>query len=354
MEYIVYQTTNLVNNKIYIGVHKTENHNVFDGYYGCGCSLKSPYLVNNPHTPFQRAIKKYGFENFRRTVIAVFSTLEEALQLEAVLVNKDFVAREDTYNIALGGNMGVTNHKINQFDKDGKLIKTWINMKEASEALGVSHTSINNAKLFKSSCLGYFWSEYDTINPSEFSYHVGTRTYKYTVKGELVAQFESMTEACKEANTKEKTLYRAIKANIMVNNFYYSFELVKKFRPKIISIKHKTFYIYDLDGNFIKELHSGKEIKEFYNIGSYGVFKEAILNNRPYKNTQISLNKVDKMNKAVTSNNIPKKVGRYSLNDELLQEYSSIKEASREYGSGVFRVINGRQESTKGFKFKLI
>ena len=189
---------------------------------------------------------------------------------------------------------------------------------------------------------------------SEFSYHVGTRTYKYTAKGELVAQFESMTEACKEANTKEKTLYRAIKANIMVNNFYYSFELVKKFRPKIISIKHKTFYIYDLDGNFIKELHSGKEIKEFYNIGSYGIFKEAILNNRPYKNTQISLNKVDKMSKAVTSNNTPKKVGRYSLNDELLQEYSSIKEASKEYGSGVFRVINGRQESTKGFKFKLI
>ena len=30
MKYIVYQTINIKNNKIYIGVHKTENPDVFD------------------------------------------------------------------------------------------------------------------------------------------------------------------------------------------------------------------------------------------------------------------------------------------------------------------------------------
>ena len=37
-EYIVYMTINLVNNKIYIGVHKT-NLEFFDGYLGNGVYL---------------------------------------------------------------------------------------------------------------------------------------------------------------------------------------------------------------------------------------------------------------------------------------------------------------------------
>jgi len=40
MEYIIYLTKNIVNNKIYVGVHKTEDSNVFDGYYGNGLSLR--------------------------------------------------------------------------------------------------------------------------------------------------------------------------------------------------------------------------------------------------------------------------------------------------------------------------
>lgn len=32
MKYIVYLTTNIVNNKIYVGVHGTKDPTVFDGY----------------------------------------------------------------------------------------------------------------------------------------------------------------------------------------------------------------------------------------------------------------------------------------------------------------------------------
>ena len=45
MKYIVYQTINVVNNKVYIGVHKTETPYIFDGYLGCGgCIFK--YIDN--------------------------------------------------------------------------------------------------------------------------------------------------------------------------------------------------------------------------------------------------------------------------------------------------------------------
>lgn len=39
MKYIVYLTTNLVNKKIYIGVHGTENPDKFDGYLGNGVKI---------------------------------------------------------------------------------------------------------------------------------------------------------------------------------------------------------------------------------------------------------------------------------------------------------------------------
>jgi hypothetical protein len=89
MFHFVYKTTNLVNQKIYIGVHSTEV--VEDGYLGSGKYLR-------------RAVRKYGSENFTREVLSFFKTRNEAFQYEAELVNLDFVKRKDTYNLILGGN----------------------------------------------------------------------------------------------------------------------------------------------------------------------------------------------------------------------------------------------------------
>lgn len=84
--YIVYQTTNLINGKIYIGVHNCDN----DSYVGSGKLIR-------------RAIKKHGTSNFQREILETFETKEEAFNYEAEVVNEDFVNRPDTYNISTGG-----------------------------------------------------------------------------------------------------------------------------------------------------------------------------------------------------------------------------------------------------------
>ena len=58
MKYIVYKTINTINNKIYIGVNKTENPDIFDSYIGCGVLVNNPSTYMNPITPFQAAVKK--------------------------------------------------------------------------------------------------------------------------------------------------------------------------------------------------------------------------------------------------------------------------------------------------------
>lgn len=138
MKYIVYQTVNKINNKIYVGVHKTENPDIFDGYLGCGVIITSPSSYMDPYTPFQYAVKKYGPGSFIRTTLQVFDTAQEAFALERAIVNIDFIKRPNTYNAALGGGGGSQALvEVYQFDLNGAFIKKWDSIMEAAEFFGL-------------------------------------------------------------------------------------------------------------------------------------------------------------------------------------------------------------------------
>jgi hypothetical protein len=84
MNFIIYQITNKLNNKIYIGSHQTVNIN--DKYMGSSKSLK-------------KDIKEMGKENFNKEILFVFDNKKEMLLKEEEIVNKEFVKRSDTYNL---------------------------------------------------------------------------------------------------------------------------------------------------------------------------------------------------------------------------------------------------------------
>ena len=76
MKYIVYLTTNTVNNKIYIGVHGTEDPEIFDGYIGNSINIfETNSELKHPKLPFHKAVKKYGYSAFRRITLKVFDTM---------------------------------------------------------------------------------------------------------------------------------------------------------------------------------------------------------------------------------------------------------------------------------------
>ena len=88
MFFYLYEITNELNGKIYIGVHKTKD--LDDGYMGSGIRLN-------------RSIKKHGVENFKKKILEYFEDAASMYEREKEIVNKDFLQRNDIYNLRLGG-----------------------------------------------------------------------------------------------------------------------------------------------------------------------------------------------------------------------------------------------------------
>lgn len=162
MKHIVYLTINLTNYKIYIGVHQTSIDG-FDGYIGCGVGGRNGKALLHPKTPFQHAVKKHGYKNFKRITLAAFDTEEEAYKLEEQLVTVEFINRPDTYNAATGGRyrMTVANcQPVSMYSLEGQFIKTFISLAEAARFL--KHVKTNAIALAckdpNRTAGGYRWS----------------------------------------------------------------------------------------------------------------------------------------------------------------------------------------------------
>lgn len=181
MFYLIYKITNNLNNKIYVGSHKTKNKD--DGYMGSGKYLN-------------HAINKYGVENFIKEILFVFDNAKEMYDKEAEIVNDNFLAEENTYNLKRGGfggfdyinannlsvnNITVSNAKQNvELANKAKAILSetdplWkatyrINLSNALKGtvgsfIGKTHTDITKAKQsasHKGKCTGSANSQYGT------------------------------------------------------------------------------------------------------------------------------------------------------------------------------------------------
>lgn len=129
----VYKITNKLNNKFYIGVHRTSNLN--DGYMGSGNAI-------------QRSIKKYGIENFLKEILYFFDTIEEAYECESKIVTEELVKNRKCYNLKPGGygwkTEGIVTVKDNNGNNcivyktdaryiNGELVPIWVGKKHTDE-----------------------------------------------------------------------------------------------------------------------------------------------------------------------------------------------------------------------------
>lgn len=356
MKYIVYLTTNKKSNinnlnKIYIGVHKTENPNIFDGYIGCGVFVQQPSTYKYPKTPFQYAVKKYGTDSFKREILYVYDTLEDAYKKEGELVDLDFIKQDHVYNAALGGLISTNYKPLYQFDLTGKLLKFWEISKEAHDFYGYLPKDFNYAVERKLVFLDCFWSNStDQIDITEFStnsHGSPVITHLYSKNGKWLNSFNSRKECAEYINVTDNAIKHAIRQNSLINKEYYvSNSLYDEYKPKAKNnFMNSIFYVYEnklLVGSYL-----GKEVMPVIGLNSWNRIRDIFSYMRGwYKNFYISLNE------EIDVENIPsKKLGHnnginvdvYTKYGEYIETLSSVKEVREKYKVPSSKIKNIQQ-----------
>lgn len=363
MKYIVYLTTNLKSkigdiNKIYIGVHKTNNPEIFDGYLGCGVYINKPSTYMYPKTPFQYAVKKYGVNAFRREILYIYDNSEDAFNKEAELVNSDFIKLDHTYNVSQGGkvmqNVDPRKHSLPlyQFDLCGNLVKFWECTLDAEDFYGYDYSKFNQAISGRSEFLNSYWSRTNEIDINLYGNHLLKPVYLYTNKGKLLYSFGSRTECANFLECAPQSISNAIRNNNSIKGYYASDSVLDEYIPKPRKcLQNSEIFVYSLSNGYLGKF-KGKAVMPIIGLYSFSKISKAINDNRGwYKDFYLSLNEVESIPEKYTHN---RRVEVYDKNGNLLEILNTVKEVKEKYqlnSAEINRILKGIKQH-KDYIFK--
>lgn len=332
MKYIVYKTTNLVNSYIYVGIHKTKDPDIFDGYLGNGVYINKPDTYKYSKTNFQIAVNTYGIKNFKRENIAVFDTESEALLLESLIVNEEFLSKPYVYNMILGGSYDLAKSiKCYQYDLNGNYISEFDSMTSAANSINKSFQGISKAIMFKTKCGDYYWStdKVEKLNTDVYNKVNPIKVYRYLINsGKFDKEYDSLSSAAEDTNTFLINVSRSAKLGYRVDKYQFSF--IKKdyyADAKTEYLKTRPVYKYDKEGNFLKAYNTQEEAEKenkFSNITSCIKNKKECVNGFRWG--------LEKMDHIISLKSKKVKIGQFDENDNLIAEFNSIKECCEKTG----------------------
>lgn len=301
MKYIVFITTNKKHkingtNRVYIGLHETENPEIFDGYLGDNVYKQQASSFKYPKTPFQFAVKKYGTSAFDRTTIGVYDTKQEAVMKCYELI-QNANNSPHLYNIEFH----FDDYHLYQFNKEGKFIKRWNSIREAAKHYNYPISRFIGAIKQRKQLLSSFWSK-DRHPDHKFLNQQLQMFYLYSKEGRLIKEYTSQEEVKEDLNIQD--IYSEINNQTLLQGKYYlSNKMLDIFhvRPRKQWI-YKTFYVYKQDGTFVGEFHK-KEIMRVIKLHSWNkidnIFK---FNDGWYEDFYISLKPINKLPEKIIKN----------------------------------------------------
>ena len=194
----IYKVTNLVDGKIYIGQSK----NIGQRWTKHRCS---PFNTNSEQydTPFYRAIRKYGIDNFQFEVIEQCS-IDLLDEREIYWINfYDSTNLNKGYNLTSGGQKAITTSKLTYEDVESiinLLANSALSQEEIGQMFNVSQRIISGINQ------GQNWVKEDLIYPIRSASEIQkrqkqTKINRCPICGKIIS---SNAKTCRECYNKEK------------------------------------------------------------------------------------------------------------------------------------------------------
>lgn len=209
VKYIVYVTVNLCNGKLYFGVHQTDPK-LFDGYIGNGIRKSTGAITN---VTFHKAVRKYGYNNFKRIILAIFPNTEkgkkQAYDMERLIVNPISIKNPYIYNECIGGRGGANDlqkKRVFKFSLTGNYLRSYKCSRDAAVSLNLPENIEKLRTGIKGCCLGstysykgFYWSYEKEFIAKEDFIPQAKRRYRpiaqYDVDGKFIAHYNNLKEA---------------------------------------------------------------------------------------------------------------------------------------------------------------
>lgn len=257
MNGFVYKITNLVNNKVYIGITTTSIEKRWKEH---------KKEINNRKHSLYCAFKKYGRENFSIEKIDTATSINELQQKEIEYINF-FNSYKNGYNMTHGGDYDLLDYRKNtskqvcKFNLNGEFIEKYSSIQEAAFLNNVSREPLaQNCKKMIKSAGGFLWA-FEGETPIKFSNNTFTEIEQWDLEGKnKIKEHQSIKEASKETGVN----YRKIVECVNFKKTQHSAGGFLWCRKNENPIKKTTSKIIQMNSNkeIIEKFSSLREIQE--------------------------------------------------------------------------------------------
>lgn len=261
MIFYIYQYTNLINNKIYIG----QTNNIDRRVRGHKSNSFNPKSINYNNI-IHKAIRKYGYDNFKVEILEILSDDKYELVNEREqywIKEKKSLITENGYNVVEGGNnywrSFLSQEEINDIKS---LIKQGITYSKIQEKYPISKTFISDINSGK-----YFYDE--NITYPLYKYRIDNDIYDALIE-DLEKPELTFKELAQKYNLGESTV-KKFNYGTLQHGYYNGEYPIRKITPQ----EYKRILIKDylLNTNYskkeiVKLTNTSDETVRRVNVGS--------------------------------------------------------------------------------------